>query len=87
MNLKVGDNYYVRTATDHWVGRLVKIDGPYTVTLEDFAWIANSGRLHAFLKDGGAQGMEIEPAPEGRQNMVQWMSIIDWPFKLLRDVV
>lgn len=87
MKLNIGDNYFVRTEGDHWVGRLVSIDGPSTVTLVDLAWVAVSGRLHAFVRDGRADNMEIEPYPDGREQMINFRAITPWPFPLLREVV
>ncbi len=78
MNFVVGQNYYVRTC-------LVSVDGPYTVTLTDFAWVAESGRLHEFLRDGGTANMEIEPAPPGMTLTVQWLAALSWPHALLRE--
>lgn len=87
MQLEKGKNYFVRTEGDHWVGRLVDIDGPTTVTLEDAAWIADSGRLHIFLAKGKADSMEIEPVPDGQQIMLHWRAIIEWPHDLFRKPV
>ncbi len=87
MKLKCGDNYYVRTVTDYWVGRLVEVDGSYTVTLDSFSWVANCGRLGAFLRDGKTPDMEVEVAPPGMKKMVQWLSIDEWPHPLFTEDV
>lgn len=82
--LEVGKTYFVQSCTKDWVGRLVSIDGPYTVTLEDAAWVALSGRLHAFVRDGQADGMEIEPVGVV---CVQWVNWIPWDHALFKDPV
>lgn len=84
---EIGKCYFVRTTTDYWIGRLVSVDGPYVITLVDFSWVATTGRLADFLRNGKADGMEIEPAPAGMTNTVQWLSVIGWPHSLLRDQV
>lgn len=89
--IEVGKNYFVRTVTDYWTGRVVSIDGPNCVTLEDFAWVASTGRLGLFLATGGyvkgkpIDNLEVEAAPDGLTNQVVFVSIIDWPHKLLRE--
>ena len=85
--MEIGKNYFFRTDTDHWVGRLVSIDGPYTVTITDFAYVADSGRLSEFLAKGRTGNMEIEAAPDGMNNKLNWRSVIDWPHPLLRETV
>lgn len=84
MQLEIGKCYFVRTDTDHWVGRLVEIDGPYTVTLAGAAWIANSGRLHEFIRDGRADNMEVEPVGD---IMVHWRALLPWPHELFKDAI
>lgn len=83
----VGECYYVRSVSDHWLGRLVSVDGPYTLTLTDFAWVSESGRLNEFLRLGHANQMEIEPAPSDMRITIQWLSVITWPHPLLRETV
>jgi hypothetical protein len=58
--MEIGKCYYVRTLTDHWIGRVIKTE-LFAVTLEDASWVADSGRLHIFMRDGKADNMEIEP--------------------------
>ncbi len=84
---QVGSNYFVRTVTDYWLGKLVSVDGPYTITLTEFAWIAGTGRLGEFLKQGRADGMEVEAAPDGMTHTVQWLTVTTWPHPLLRESV
>ncbi len=83
----VGDNYYVRTDTDHWLGKLVSIDGPYTVTLTDFSWVADCGRLGEFLTKGKTEQLENEAAPNGMTIQLNWRACISWPHPLLRKTI
>lgn len=84
MKLIVGQTYFVETCTKDWVGRLVSIDGPYTLTLEEASWVADSGRLHIFMRDGKADGMEIEPVGI---KCVQWVAWSPWPFPLFKEAI
>jgi hypothetical protein len=79
-----GENYYIRTARNDYIGRLASIDGPYSVTLDGAAWVASSGRLHVFLRDGSAPGMEIEPVGEVG---VQWLDWTPWKHPLFTEAV
>jgi hypothetical protein len=87
-SLEVGRCYYVRTARNDYVGRLVSIDGPYSLVLEGAAWVASSGRLHVFLRDGRAPSMEVEPilTPGGIQGC-QWLDWTPWPHPLFTEAV
>jgi hypothetical protein len=82
--LVVGETYFFQTCKFDWVGRLVSIDGPYTATLEDASWVANSGRLNEFVKKGKAENMEIEPV--GLVSC-QWVNWIPWPHKLFKEPI
>jgi hypothetical protein len=85
--IAVGENAFVRTVTDYWVGEVISIDGPHTVTLIRAAWVADTGRLHEFTRDGRAANMEVEPLPDGMTVTCQWAAILPWPHPLLREVV
>lgn len=59
---RVGENYFIRTVTHHYTGKLVAVfDGE--LVLQDAAWIADSGRFADALKDGAL--LEVEPFPTG----------------------
>lgn len=47
----VGEQVYIRSVTYHYVGRVGHVGEAY-VTLEDASWIADSGRMSAFLSQG-----------------------------------
>lgn len=55
---QVGKNYFIRTVTHHYTGRLVKVT-PKELVLEDAAWIADDGRFMNAIKEGKLN--EIEP--------------------------
>jgi hypothetical protein len=84
MDLEVGKNYFVRTVTDYWLGELVSVDGPYTLTLRKASWVADSGRLHVFMREGQAPNMEIEPVGVVS---CQWVAVLPWPHRLLTEAV
>jgi hypothetical protein len=85
--LKVGETYLFETANKFWLGRLVSVDGPYSVRIVDAAWIADTGRFHVFLRDGSAPQMEVEPIPDGVNQGLQWLHWWEWKHPLLREAV
>jgi len=84
VDLKIGDVVFVQTVTKDWVGRVVKIPNPFTVILADASWVADSGKLSDFVKNGKAAGMEIEPVGAVT---VQWVNWIPWPHKLFSEAI
>jgi hypothetical protein len=82
--LEVGKTYFFQTCTKDWVGRLHSVDGPYTVTLTGASWVADSGRLSVFVREGRAEGMEVEPVGVV---CCQWVNWIPWPHKLFTEAV
>ena len=56
----VGSDVLLKTVTDYYVGKIVKIDKE-EITLSDASWIANTGRWHVALATGFDQNAEIEP--------------------------
>ncbi len=87
MELKIGNNYYVHTVTDDWVGELVSVDGPYTVTLKKVSWISETGRLNEFMRNGKASEMEIEVFPPDILCMRHWLGIDEWKHPLFKETV
>ena len=57
---KIGEKYFIRTATYHCVGMLVE-KTQNELVLKNASWIADSGRLNNALKTGVFD--EIEPFP------------------------
>ena len=82
--LKVGATVFVRGNNDHYVGRITAILPGQVVALEDASWVANSGRLSEFCKNGKAESMEVEPVGRIVQS---WDGIIEWPHKLFTKAV
>lgn len=70
---RIGKNYFVRTVTHYYVGRLVAVHAQELV-IENASWIADTGRFHVALQDGIFD--EIEPYPIG-QVVIGRGSIID----------
>lgn len=68
----------------YYVGRLVSAQGLCTAVLEDAAWVADTGRLHLFLRDGKAENMEVEPVGVVALNWVSWAP---WLHKLFKEAV
>jgi hypothetical protein len=58
---EVGKNYFIRTVTMNYTGKLVRVtDGE--LVLQDACWIADTGtRLHKFLQGEYGSSTEIEP--------------------------
>ncbi len=85
MKLEIGKTYFFRNpAADSYVGRLVQIVDPFTVALETASWVAQSGRLHTFVRDGTAPNMEIEPVGDV---ITRYQSVIWWPHELFTEAV
>lgn len=84
--LEKGKCYFFRNpSADSYVGRLVQIIDPFTVEIDCAAWIADSGRLHVFLRDGRAEGMEVEPVGNGV--ITRYQSVIPWEHSLFTEAV
>lgn len=81
----LGQNYFVRTITDYWVGRCVGVGPNNKIRLAEPAWVAVTGRLNEFMKNGEAPNMEVEPI--WQKITVQYLAIIDWPHKLFDEAV
>ena len=59
---QVGKNYFIRTVTHYYTGRLVRVTAQELV-LTDAAWIADTGRFTQALAQG--ELAEVEPFPVG----------------------
>ena len=59
---QLGKNYFIRTVTHHFTGRLIQVTQQELV-LQDAAWIADDGRFSNAIKTGVFG--EIEPFPNG----------------------
>jgi len=82
---KIGKNYFIRTVTFYYTGKLIKVTGKELV-LEDAAWIADTGRFSTALKEG--ELTEVEPYQDG-ELIIGRGAIIDasiWNNIVPRDV-
>ena len=59
---EIGKNYFIRTVTMSFVGKLKTVFDD-TLVLSEASWVADSGRFHNMLKSGlqSESGSEIEP--------------------------
>lgn len=77
----VGKSYLIRTVTNYWTGRLIRI-GPQELTLESAAWIADTGRFSQAFNGPDSLG-EVEPVKPnvliGRGSVVD---AVEWPHPL-----
>ena len=70
----VGKNYFIRTVTHHFTGKLVSVTDTDLVIV-DAAWIADDGRFAQAISDG--KHNEVEPFPAGLPVIINRASIID----------
>lgn len=80
---EVGSHVFVRTLTDHWVGRFESADALF-VKLSSASWVANTGCLGEFCRTGRSAKMEIEFVGN---LLVRYEMILDWPFPLFTEDV
>lgn len=70
----VGKNYFLRTVTHYYTGRLEAVHGQELV-LAEAAWIADTGRFSEMLATGKFN--EVELYPKGSRVIVGRGSLID----------
>jgi hypothetical protein len=59
---QIGQNYFIRTVTHHYTGKLAEVH-QLELVLTDVAWIADDGRFMQALAKG--EFNEVEPYPDG----------------------
>lgn len=59
---QIGQNYFIRTVTHHYTGKLLAVH-QLELVLTDAAWIADDGRFMQAVASG--EFNEIEPYPDG----------------------
>lgn len=69
-----GKDYFIRTVTHYFTGRLVWV-GEKEIVLENVAWIADTGRFNEFV--AGKTVNEVEPFPAESTVIIGRGSIID----------
>lgn len=72
--MECGKDYFIRTVTHYFTGRLVWV-GEKELAFEDVAWIADTGRFNEFLQ--GKTVNEVEPYPKGSTVIIGRGSLID----------
>lgn len=71
---KVGENYFIRTVTFHYTGKLKEVY-PLELVLSDAAWIPDDGRFADALKTGVFN--EVEPYPIEEDVIIGRGALID----------
>lgn len=77
--MEIGTDYFIRTVTHYFTGRLVWV-GDKELVLEDVAWIADTGRFNEFV--GGKGASESEPFQKGATVIIGRGSVIDMTERL-----
>ena len=62
IKLAVGQAVFIRTVTFYYTGRIIALGADF-ITLNQAAWIADTGRFHLAMRDGFDSQAEIEPYP------------------------
>ena len=65
--LEVGENYFIRTVSYFYTGKVREIKGNFVI-LDDVSCILDTGRLSESIKEGKLEELsvsEIEPLPNG----------------------
>ena len=70
----IGQNYFVRTVTHHYTGRLIAVY-PLELVLIDAAWIADDGRFMQAVATGNFN--EVEPYPDTHEVIVGRGAVLD----------
>jgi hypothetical protein len=71
---EVGENYFLRTVTHHFTGKLEAVHATELV-LSSAAWIADDGRFADAVKEG--KFSEVEPFPADALVIVNRASLVD----------
>jgi hypothetical protein len=81
--MEPGRAVIIRTVTYHYTGRITEIKDGF-VTLEDAAWIADSGRWAAALTTGNLS--EVEPFPGNvAVSLAAIVDVSPWMHQLPRE--
>jgi hypothetical protein len=78
---KIGENYFIRSVTFHYTGRLVAVY-PNELVLQDASWVPTDGRFTQAVLSGDLS--EVEPYPDGREVIIGRSAVTDavivsWP--------
>ena len=82
---KVGEKYFIRTATYHLIGEVKEIVGQFIVLKkETITWVADSGRFMQAIDNGTLN--EVEPVKvEGGVNINSIIDYFVWEHKIPRE--
>ena len=84
MKQLIGQNVVIRTITMYHVGRLIGVADGF-LTLEEAAWVADTGRWSEFLTKGKPE--QVEPFPGTCYVSVgAIVDVCEWSHDLLREV-
>jgi hypothetical protein len=78
----VGKKLFIRTVTYHLTGKVKSRVGNF-LSLEDAAWIADSGRFMNAIEDGELN--EVEPVGDAWVNMDSIVDMFPWKHKLPKE--
>lgn len=78
---QIGQAYFIRTVTYHLTGRVTAIVDGFLL-LEDAAWIADSGRFTAAIRDGKLS--EVEPVDTAIVSLASITDAFPWAHALPR---
>lgn len=82
---RIGKQYFIRTATMYWTGRVKAIEGHFAV-LEEAAWIADVGRYNEAMEDSSKYN-EVEPVKQDAiVNLDAVIDAVEITYPLLRSV-
>jgi len=71
---EIGANYFIRSVTHHYTGRLVSV-GDKELVLVNAAWIADDGRFMQAVASG--EFNEVEPYPANQRVIVGRGAVLD----------
>ena len=71
---KIGENYFIRTVTHHFTGKLIAVY-KHELVLINAAWIADDGRFNIAVSTGTFS--EVEPYPNGKEVIIGRGYLID----------
>lgn len=71
---EIGEDYFIRTVTHHFTGKLVAVHTGELV-LTKAAWIPDDGRFHEAVTKGTFK--EVEPFPPTAEVIINRASVVD----------
>lgn len=84
-NFKIGEKYYIKTVTFHYLARVKEICD-MCVVCDNITWVADSGRLNLAMKGEWDSNSEHEPYPSEIEKQIFYGAILDateWNHQLI----